>query len=1338
MNIDGGRLSFDAYIKDSDFKKQLAAMEQKIIGLSSTTEKQAKRMDDTFSKLAKSAAAFLTISQANNFVQQLIKVRSEFQQLEIAFTTMLGSKEKADQLTKDLIEFASTTPFGMSDAANAAKQLLAYGSAAETVTDELRMLGDVAAGTSQPIGDLVYLYGTLRTQGRAYTQDIRQFAGRGIPIYKELARVLGVAEDQVNSLVTSGRVGFAEIEQAFRNMTAAGSMFGGLMEAQSQTIAGELERLGDAVEQMFNEIGQESEGMIGMTIQGLSALVENYRTILDVLTGLIVTYGVYRAAVLATAAAQSIATATTKGWTVATMLQYRGLVLAEAAQKLLNRTMLANPYVAVTTAVAGLAFALYKLSNNLSTAEAAQKRVNDLSQEANSSVVDQTVKLNDLIRVAQNENNSKKEREKAIRAMNKISPEYLGNINLETINTKAATDAVNNYVEALKAKAFEEAAFNERVAIERERMQINANGAPSNFVQRAGMWIYGVTGGNRKAMQEAAKKEAIEALDAREKALDDELKKRAEESAKKGNNESLISVTQRLAELNAEITTTEASLKSALSPDAKYDKSKIESLQESLKNLRSERDLLMGKTADGDKALKEIEQWGEKKIDILQKITDQENDLRIASLSQDEQEIERAKAFYAELRRIIEEHNAKAPKGQQIGPGTIARIDNLEVQEVGFLTSEQRVKKDLENIAKLDKAADQLAALNSRINALEGKKFSMGFSLLPGEESELRQYQEQAKKLKEQQDKDLQDLLATLITYESQRENLIKEYQKKRLEIEAEGNAENLQVFDRLHQEALAKLDDENVQKLDSYKDLFEGIEGLSDAMARKVIANARAMLAGLVSSGKISKDLAKEIEKQIKDTQKALDDRLPDRLDQLAAGFDQMAGSVSGLNDGLSSTLGLLSDALRAVGQVQNGIKGLTAGISNYKDNKAAGGGGIVGSISAIAGIAGPVGQIVGAVSGVVGGIIKILGAARRAREEARKYQLEIMAGEIDLNRAMRERARTQQNINDPTREEILLRGQLLEQQKQQAQSDYDRILAEIQKGVYESGTRREKVPGTGFFGIGAKYMDFPEFSSLAGFTYEQLEELYFTKKLSEEGVKLFEQLQRAKKEVDDIAAAWDEGVEFIKDRMTGAISADSIADNIKRGLREGKRAWADFADDAEDMIKEALLSAMEFTVLKEPIQKLLEQFREDSLDGLDENELEAFRNAYRSIVETGLDAIKDLEKITGPLGGKKQGEFSKGIQSLTESTGGRIEGELGGLRLANLEALQVARQQAGTMAQQVVIMNNKLAVLNAINQNTGRTADNTDRLANIEAAIVSMNSKIASGDAIRRGGGL
>lgn len=853
MNINGGRLSFDAYIKDSDFQRQLQAMEQRIIGMSDTAVKQSKRMDDTFAKLAKSAAAFLTLNQAQNFVQQLIKVRSEFQQLEIAFTTMLGSKERADQLTQELIEFASTTPFGMSDAANAAKQLLAYGSAAENVTDELRMLGDVAAGTSQPIGDLVYLYGTLRTQGRAYTQDIRQFAGRGIPIYKELANVLGVAESEVNNLVSSGKVGFAEVEQAFRNMTAAGSMFGGLMEAQSQTIQGELERLGDAIEQMFNDIGKESEGVIGASIQGLAALVENYRTVLDILAGLIITYGAYRAAVLATTAAQSIAMATTKGWTLATTLQYRALLLAEGAQKLLNRTMLANPYVAITTALVGMTFVLYKLSTNLTAAESAQKRVNDLLHEANLSVADQTVKLNDLLRVAQDETKSKRDREKAIRDINKISPEYLGNLTLETINTKDATTAIDAYIDALRKRAFEEAAYNERVAIERERMDLEANGAGNAF-QRAGMWLYGLTGGNKKAMEEAAKKEASDALDAREKALDEELKKRSSQTPS-AEDDTVVTTSQRLTELNRQIQETEANLKTALSPEAPYDKANIESLQDSLKNLREERDLLMGKPKEGDKARREFEKWGESRIDVLRKIAEAEEDIRIQSLSSDEREVEQTKRFYEELRRIVEEHNAKAPDAAKLGPAVFAKIDSLEAQDLGYLVSQQRVDKDLEAIGKLRTAAEQITELSGRIAALQGEQATFG--LTPAKEAELRRYLELHKQLTESEYNAAFEIAKT----HTQRLTEIEEaYQSHVKALGDKATDEEIANLQRYRDEAIKQANETEAEKQSI---VFKGIQAQMVLTIGALKAQQRAIV-DLLNDSSVSGELRSKLESEL------------------------------------------------------------------------------------------------------------------------------------------------------------------------------------------------------------------------------------------------------------------------------------------------------------------------------------------------------------------------------------------------------------------------------------------------------------------------------------------
>src|SRR5690606_30768558 len=154
--------------------------------------------------------------------------------------------------------------------------------------------GDIAAGVGAPINDLIYLYGTLRTQGRAYAQDIRQFAGRGIPIYEELAKVLQINTSEVAKFVEEGKVGFKEVEQALKNMTAAGTgQFAGLMEAQSKSIGGALERMGDAWDMMLNKIGKDSEGTINQSISVLSSLIENYETVGKVVAGLVATYGTY-------------------------------------------------------------------------------------------------------------------------------------------------------------------------------------------------------------------------------------------------------------------------------------------------------------------------------------------------------------------------------------------------------------------------------------------------------------------------------------------------------------------------------------------------------------------------------------------------------------------------------------------------------------------------------------------------------------------------------------------------------------------------------------------------------------------------------------------------------------------------------------------------------------------------------------------------------------------------------------------------------------------------------------------------------------------------------------
>ena len=209
------------------------------------------------------AAGIFAVSGIQDFVSKLYSVRGEFQQLEISFKTMLGSGEQANELLAQLAQTAASTPFDLQGIASSAKNMLAYGFAADQVNETIVRLGNVAAGLSQPLGDIVYLYGTLRASGRVTNIDIRQFANRGIPIYEELAKVLGKSVSEINSLVSAGKVGFPDIEQAFQNMTNKGGKFYNLMQAQSESLTGQISNLQDNIDMMFNERGRPVVGREG-------------------------------------------------------------------------------------------------------------------------------------------------------------------------------------------------------------------------------------------------------------------------------------------------------------------------------------------------------------------------------------------------------------------------------------------------------------------------------------------------------------------------------------------------------------------------------------------------------------------------------------------------------------------------------------------------------------------------------------------------------------------------------------------------------------------------------------------------------------------------------------------------------------------------------------------------------------------------------------------------------------------------------------------------------------------------------------------------------------------
>ncbi len=231
----------------------------------------------------------------------IFNTRSQFQQLEISFNTMLGSEQKAGALMDELIQTAAHTPFDLSSVTSGAKQLLAYGTEAKDVNKTLVQLGDIASGLNIPLGELVYLYGTTVSQGRMFTMDLRQFMGRGVPLAEELGKILHQNTTEVQESVSKGKVTSDIFKEAIANMTQAGGRFGGLMEQQSKTLEGQWSNIGDSIQQAFNEIGKKSEGVFSSGLSIISAMVENWQEVIKVIGVATIAVGSYRASLMAAA-----------------------------------------------------------------------------------------------------------------------------------------------------------------------------------------------------------------------------------------------------------------------------------------------------------------------------------------------------------------------------------------------------------------------------------------------------------------------------------------------------------------------------------------------------------------------------------------------------------------------------------------------------------------------------------------------------------------------------------------------------------------------------------------------------------------------------------------------------------------------------------------------------------------------------------------------------------------------------------------------------------------------------------------------------------------------------
>lgn len=728
------------------------------------------------------------------FGSDVIEATGKMQQLQVALSTILQDKSKADTLLAEISQFAVTTPFSIDDVATGAKQLLAYGSTADKVVGELSMLGDIASGLQIPLGQLIYLYGTLKTQGRAMTVDIRQFAGRGIPIYEELAKVLGVSKDQVGELVKEGKVGFKEVEQAFKNMTSEGGKFNNMLANAAGTWPQQIAAVEEKLFLKLNEFGNKHKEIFEFGIGTAEDLVESLDDVLSVMGGLIAAYGTYKAALITAAVAQKAV-----GFVESIRLigMYRKeLGLATAAQQAFNLASKSNVYVTLLAALVGIGTAVYMFTKRTNEAAAAQETLNSVNKKADEEFSRQAATVDRLSDVLKSETSSLDQKKKALSDLQSIIPSYNASLDEEGKLINNNTEAIKSYLAQLEKQIRMKAAQEELEELYRKKrtQEKQQKLATENYNEAKSLYNSSVTM-TSSALQNRGINTGVTVF-SQNSAVNNQLK----DSTNKAKKE-LDSVNKELGETVSAITELEKEIeKSSLSDKKEGSQSnitkEIDSVTKRINTLKKEIEGLrsgniqaeVGKTVEStieakEKELKSAEKTLETLTGVRSKDVSKENsvtsaDAKLSDLMR-KQTLERAKEA-VDLENQVEQAriNAMADGGEKI----LAQreLDNKKELQAIERAKEEYIQKEIQRQKEIFDATEELKAKKKPKYKKRGFDSSTvtvdssSFDILK-ENTDKRQVQEDLNAQREA----MNAYLAEYGTYMQKRQAIIEQYQDK-------------------------------------------------------------------------------------------------------------------------------------------------------------------------------------------------------------------------------------------------------------------------------------------------------------------------------------------------------------------------------------------------------------------------------------------------------------------------------------------------------------------------------------------------------------------------------
>lgn len=1285
------RLNFGIGLDTAALKADANKASNIIKGIGDNAVAESKRIDNSFNTIGRGLAAIGGTTAIAALVRQIVEVRGEFQQLSVAFTTMLGSKEKADKMMATAVATAAKTPFTLQEVAGGIKQLLAYQVEADKVNDTLIRLGNISAGLGTPLSRLILVYGQVKAKGKLMGDDLRQFTEAGVPMIHEIAKQMGIADKEVAALVSDGKIGFNEVSKVIENLTDKGGMFFNLMEEQSKTVTGRISNLKDQFTKLLNEIGTQNEGLINGSISGVASLLEHYEEIGKTLIAIAAIYGTYRAAVIATnvimkiQAEMAIAQAAVNAGqivagvtlTATQELQTVSLIKLTTTQKLhavaanratlaqvgLNKAMLTNPYVLAAVAIGAVVAALWLMHDGSTAAEQAQKMLNKSLDEAKEAKEKLSSETNRLKSIINDETESKRNQIDAYKQLQALYPKILENIDLQSFKTIAATEQqklLNKAMDDMDTEKLDKQIQAARIML----AQAQGNG---NVKFSQGQYIYDF--GNDKNIEKHTR--YLDGLLGQKVKLN-----KVDEEA-------------RIAGLN--------------------DVQQLEALTFQLNALKNARnDIAIKGDLTGNLGLFDVNKSDAeisaltKRIDaVKKKIDDTKNaskpirnksfwDAELSTATDEREKITQSSnpALWAELTRRIQvakkalkewKDEDKAPKEKKSKEDMfLLRSMDLQIKEYGkgLIAANEAAKKKI-----INDNLDELFTLQQQYESYTNKRLSIE-----------RKFEAEIKKLKENGAS--KEVLTNAKT--------AKENALTALDASVAEKSTAFQAFmDKIVNDSLKEL---KTQLEEAEKSIasstFTDLNDDDKAVLRAEISALKTQIKTLTSKGDGKT-------KEWGDTLKVINE------------VNEATKNIISNFDGLDETS---KQFLTAATNIAGGIIGMITGITTLA----------IAGAEAVKGVerASVVLATIGAALAVLQAIDSFMQSAEKRREDEQKKAIERqdqeIFGLIEYNKYLREKYDWTIKIGEAQLDYLYRTGAELTKQLKENEEAQKKAEEELYKKTYKTGTQEQQqgtdiwdfTPvGLGIRIFGGRKETVDVFESLKGKTYDEVKLLAEQGKLTADAMEAFNKWTELRAEGDELNKKALETAESFKETLTGTTSK-SIADSIVEGFKAGKRGAAEFADTFEQLMQSAVQASLSY-LTDVSIREWYEDFAEASKGGITPEERAALKAEWDRRLENLKADAANLEDLTGtPISNAAARQASsKGFASMNQQSADELNGRFTAVqghtfRLA--EGMEVLK----------AVMNLILTNVIGIKSDTARLQTIESDMSSVKAELIKINT--------------